>query len=285
MQIAQYSIRSFANHFSQSHSLTIHTDNSIGSQDQQLLLKAAGGMQVNLVSSEQRKDSLKSRLAAYPLIRDLTDRNSFFTKLEIPMTQEVPFFYFDSDVIWLRHVSNLNPPHAPNAFSTETWTFYPGMAHIGYWIKNKIPHRVNSGFFYVNEPFPFEELENLLANGFYDKNAQNAGDQEIFAFLYKKMETYHTGDMKRSRVGSIYNLREVPCAALHFCGGMWKSHLEQVRQLQDCKSGEPMMVRYQSPVALSRLELYRTNTGLKIGNSRLLTKPLNIVRRGLRRFR
>lgn len=285
MEIAQHSIRSFAKHFSQSHTLTIHADNTVGEQDQQLLLQAAKGMQANVMSSEERKRIITESLVDYPNVKILTDQNSYFTKLEIPMVQQTPFFYFDSDIIWLRHVRNLNPVHAPNAFSTETWTFYPGMTDVDYWIKSKVPRRINSGFFYVSEPFPFQKLEQLLAKGFYDSGAPHAGDQEIFAFLYPGMENYHPDDMKRSRVGSIYNLKEMSCAALHFCGGMWKPHLKQIEQLSDSKSDGVATVRFVPSVPMSGLELYRTNISLKIGDSKLLAKPLNVARWLLRRFR
>ena len=284
MDIAVHSVRSFSRHFSNAYTLTIHTDPSIDENDHRLLLEAADGMQVNIVASAERGDKVKQLLRLYPKTQALVSMGTFFTKLEVPMFEEAPYFFFDSDIIWLRPVTNLTPQKMPNAFSTESWTWYNGISNDKLWIKAQTPRRVNSGFHWLGQSFPYEKMEDMLAKAMFVPSGL-AGDQEIFAYLYNEMEYYHPQDLKRSRVGSTYQLIEEECAALHFPGKMWLKHMDQIEQLPNAGSKEPGKIRYESAVALTAGELIRMKVQARMGNSTLLAKPLNVLRKLLRAYR
>lgn len=286
LPIALHSIKSFARHFHHTHFLIIHTDASVGKEDRQSLVRAAHGLPATLVTAADRWQRLPEILTPYPGIRaQLDKRGSTFTKLEIPMLEKKPYFFFDSDIIWLRHVQNLKPMNAPNAFSTETWSAYPGIAEPGYWVRKRVPRRVNSGFQYLSGDFPFDRLEALVSNNKFNKALRHAGDQEIFAYLYPDMEYYHPDDFKRSRVGTQYQLSNMECAALHFPGRMWREHLGQIEALEKEGIKSPVQIRFQKPVPLSHIELARMRAQLKLGDSATLRPILNVLRKLLIRYR
>jgi hypothetical protein len=284
MEIALHSVRSFARYFSNTHTLIIHTDPSIDQEDQRLLLEAANGMQAKIVGARERAEKIMPLLAAYPKTRELVSMGTFFTKLGVPMFEEAPYFFFDSDIIWLRPVSNLMPPKMPNAFSTESWTWYNGISNDDLWVRAQTPRRVNSGFQYLGQSFPYAKMEDMLAKEMFTASDM-AGDQEIFAYLYNEMEYYHPQDFKRSRVGSVYQLDEEECAALHFPGKMWLKHMDQIEQLSGRENKTSMEVRYEPAVALTTAELMRMKLQARMGNSTLLAKPLNLIRKLLRAYR
>lgn len=284
MEIAVHSIRSFTRHFSDTHSLTIHTDPSTNENDHLLLLAAAAGMEARIVDSKERREKVKHLLHTYPKTQALVSMGTFFTKLEVPMFEESPYFFFDSDIIWLRPVTNLVPAIMPNAFSTESWTWYNGISNDELWIRAQTPRRVNSGFHYLGQSFPYERMEDMLAKGMFEPSDM-AGDQEIFAYLYNEMEYYHPEDLKRSRVGSVYDMKAEECAALHFPGKMWSKHMDQIEQLSKADDKPAMNIRYEAAVPLTITELMRMKVQARMGNSRLLAKPLNLVRKLLRAYR
>ena len=278
MPIGVHAVRSFARHFGGCYRLDIHTDGSPEPRDEEELLRAAEGMEARIVRPSDRKTLLNERLADFPLIRKLADGVGYFAKLELPMAATEPYFYFDSDIVWLRPVSNLTPSAAPNAFSTESWSWYNGIAKDKLWIDAKTPRRVNSGFYYLGEPFPFARMEEMLAKGMFNPTIPYNTDQEIMAYLFREMELYHPDDLKRSRRNIRYDLASDPAAALHFPGGMWVSHLNQIATCHDLPPSTAAMIRYQAPVALTQLELFRMRAQVRISDSALLSRPINVLR-------
>jgi hypothetical protein len=282
MPIAVSAVQSFARHFSGCYRLDIHTDGSPDADEEYELLKAAEGIEAKIVRPANREDILLQRIKNRPLTRTLLDGVGYNAKLELPMVIEPPYFYFDSDIIWLRPVSNLQPPKAANAFSTESWSWYNGIANEREWISRQIPRRVNSGFHYLTEPFPFDRMEDMLERCLFDSSLKYNTDQEIMAYLYPAMEMYHPEDLKRSRRGIRYNLLQDPSAALHFPGGMWRSHLDQISTLQ-CHAGrEPMTIRHQPAAPLTYGELSRMRIQVKVSDSPAIGGIINIARRLLR---
>ena len=279
MPIGVHAVRSFARHFSGSYRLDIHTDGSPDADDEELLLKAAAGMEARIVRPSDRKVLLDERLAAYPLIRGLADGVGYFAKLELPMAATQPYFYFDSDIVWLKPVSNLIPGSAPNAFSTETWSWYNGVSKDRLWIEAKTPRRVNSGFYYLGEAFPFAMMEDMLDKGMFDPTIRYNTDQEIMAYLFRNTELYHADDLKRSRRNIRYDLASDPAAALHFPGGMWTSHLDQIGATHDIPAHPATIMRYQVPVPLTWMELFRMRALVRISDSALLGSTINRLRK------
>ena len=230
MAIAVHAIRTFSRLFSDTHCLQIHTDGSTDADDHEVLRMAATGMNVSIVTAADRAPILAEKLQIYPKTRELIARGAYFAKLELPIFAGGPYFYFDSDTVWLRHVPNLAPPRRKNAFSTESWSWYNGVCNDRLWIREKTPRRVNSGFYHIGEPFPFERMEDMLTRKMFDPAIPYNTDQEIMAYLFRDMDIYHPDDLKRSRVGKLYQLATETCAALHFPGKMWLPHLDQIER-------------------------------------------------------
>jgi hypothetical protein len=235
-------------------------------------------MEAKIVRPANRRPLLDERLARFPRIRTLMSGVGYFSKLELPMVWDGPRFYFDSDIVWLRPVTNLAPPSQPNAFSTESWSWYNGVAKDRLWIEAKTPRRVNSGFYYQGEPFPFERMEEMLECGMFDPGIPYNTDQEIMAYLFKDMELYHPDDLKRSRVRVRYDLATDPATALHFPGGMWRDHLDQMEAIHQQEPRPAAVVRYQAPVSLSRAELMRMRLCVAASDSPLLRHAINRIR-------
>lgn len=284
MDIGLPAVQSFARYFSATHRLEIHTDGSLDQSEQRLMLHAATGLEAVIVTPADRKSILDERLANYPKSRALMDGVGYNAKLELPMAASEPYFYFDSDIVWLRHVVNLIPPTAPNAFSTESWSWYNGVANDQLWIEAKTPRRVNSGFYYLGENFPFECMEDMLTRGMFDPGKRYNTDQEIMAYLFRNMELYHPEDLKRSRRNVRYDLATDAAAALHFPGGMWTSHMNQINRLQELSLRNPQEIRFQQPSPLTRSELLRMRTKIKLSDSSLLGRPLNWLRKLREKF-
>jgi hypothetical protein len=278
MPIAVHAVASFARHFNHRYRLDIHTDGSPDAADEETLLQAAHGIQARIVRPEDRQPVLDERLAAFPRIRALLDGVGYFAKMELPMVINPPFFYFDSDIVWLRPVSNLEPQGAPNAFSTESWSWYNGVCNDRIWIAEKTPRRVNSGFYYLGEPFPFERMEDMLARGMFDPTKRYNTDQEIMAYLFRDMVMYHPDDLKRSRVRVCYDLANESCTALHFPGGMWREHLDQIARLGDLPQRPATTMRFQPPLPLTRAELLRMRFCVGASDSPLLQHAINDLR-------
>jgi hypothetical protein len=279
MPIAIHAIRTFRRHFTRSHRLEIHTDGSLDESDHEVLLKAAEGMAAGIVTPADRKPIVEVSLANYPKTRGLLGRGAYFTKLELPIFAKGPYFYFDSDIVWLRHVTNLVPLHRPNAFSTESWSWYHGVSNDRQWIGAQTPQRVNSGFYHIGEPFPYQRMEEMLEQRMFDPTIPYNSDQEIMAYLFHDMELYHPEDLKRSRVGRVYNLSAETCAALHFPGRMWVPHMDQIEALDSIASPAEAHIRYQQPVPLSFSELFRMRLHMRLANSKLARLPIWLFRK------
>lgn len=279
MPIAVHAVASFVRHFADRYNLDIHTDGSPDAGDEAKLMQAAEGIEARIIRPHDRQPLLKERLTNYPKTRSLLDGVGYNAKLELPMAATDPYFYFDSDIVWLRPVSNLKPPTAPNVFSTESWSWYNGVANERLWIDAKTPRRVNSGFYYLGEPFPFDAMEDMLEKGMFDASKRYNTDQEIMAYLFRKMELYHPDDLKRTRVRTRYQLASEPAAALHFPGGMWRDHLDQMDSLANHAGRPAVDIRFDKPVPLSQAELLRMRLAVTISDSPLLGGPINRLRK------
>jgi hypothetical protein len=279
MPIALHAVRTFARNFSGTHHLRIHSDGSLDASDEAALLAAAGAMPAVIVRPEDRGPLVAQRTTPYPKIRALLARGAYFTKLQIPVCEEVPYFFFDSDIVWLAPVGNLRPSRAPNAFSTESWSWYNGVADETAWIRNRVPRRVNSGFYYLAEEFPFARMEEMLTKGHFDPALPDNTDQEIMAYLYRNMEYYHPDDLKRSRVGRIYPLATETCAALHFPGRMWRNHLGQMDDLANHPIHPVQTIRYQAAVPLTWFEFFKMRAFMAVCTLRCIQELLNMLRR------
>jgi hypothetical protein len=284
MAIGVHAVATFGRHFSSTHRLDIHNDGSLDEGDLAILREAAAGMEIRMVSPADRQPVLQERLANFSKIRAMLDGCGYFAKLELPMCISRPYFYFDSDIVWLRGAENLVPPTRPNAFSTESWSWYNGVANDREWIRERIPRRVNSGFYYLSEEFPFARMEAMLERGLFDPALPYNTDQEIMAYLYPDMELYHPEDLKRSRRGIHYDFSTEACAALHFPGQMWRAHLDGIAGISSLPAKPAMTIRYQPPVPLSRLELLRMRMGVKISDFALLGGTVNRLRALRARF-
>ncbi len=285
MPIAVHAVRSFARNFTGDYRLRIHSDGSLAADDEALLLAAAGPMPSEIVRPEDRAPIIEQQTAAYPMTRELLTRGAYFTKMQLPVCEKPPYFYFDSDIIWLAPVGNLEPTDAPNAFSTESWSWYYGVADDNAWIRDRVPRRVNSGFYHLGEPFPHERMEDMLARGLFDPTRPYNTDQEIMAYLYRDMDLYHPGDLKRSRRGMIYDLATDPAAALHFPGGMWMDHLAQIESLAAASPRAAMKIRHQQAIPLSRAELAQMRLYLILAKASIARMPIHAMRMIRKRMR
>lgn len=278
MGIAVHAVSSFARHFAGTHVLEIHTDGSPGAAEEEELLRHAGPMECRIVRPDHRRQALQEALACQPGLLALFDRGGYFAKLQLAVTVPTPFFYFDSDIVWLRPVENLASPSAGNTFSTESWSWYFGMQRDSVWIRERIPRRVNSGFYHLSGSFPVERLARLFGEGLYTPDHRYSTDQEMMAFLYPDLDCYHPEDMKRSRRGILYDLATDPAAALHFPGRMWEDHLPQIHQLDQTAGRKAMHVRYQPAVPLDRFEVLRMRASLAAAATPALSKPIEAYR-------
>lgn len=279
LTIGIQAVRTFASCFSGKTRLEIHTDGSLSAADEELLIAAAAAssMESVIIRPDDRKKILDQRLSSYPASRALVSRGGYMVKLELPMVEEEPFFYFDSDIVWLRPCHGIVPDHCPNVFSTESWSWYYGIRKPWVWIKERIPRRVNSGFYYLGEKFPFDRLEKALSEGLYDPDAETATDQELLAYLYPNSELYHPDDFVRSRRGRIYDLEILPASALHFPGRMWESHLREIEHFQPPSKGS-REVRKQHAVPLDVVEISRMKFYRHLEKTPWLRAPLRAYR-------
>jgi len=282
MSIAIPAVSSFARHFADAYRLEIHTDGSPNEEDRRQLLEAAGEIEAKIVTPAERAPLLEERLKHYPLTRKLLNGVGYNAKLELPMVIDTPYFYFDSDIVWLRPVSNLQPANKANAFSTESWTWYNGVAKDSEWVRQQIPRRVNSGFHFLQQSFPFDRMEEMMEKGLFDPTKRYNTDQEIMAYLYPEMVLYHPDDLKRSRRATHYDLAEDQAAAIHFPGGMWNAHLDQMARLNAHAGRDPENIRYQSAEPITHLELIKMRIMVKISDSITFGKLINYARKLIR---
>jgi hypothetical protein len=93
------------------------------------------------------------------------------------------------------------------------------------------------------------------------------------------MDIYHPEDLKRSRRGMTYDLATDRSAALHFPGGMWLPHMDQIEALAGSRPQTAIAIRHQEPVPLTRTELLRMRLYLKLASSPTVRAPINSMRR------
>lgn len=278
-------VRTFSSCFQTDWSLQIHTDGSLEKWHEESLIQAAGEMKVVIVSPEERRSIWESRLAGYPLTKAQLQRGGYMVKMELPLSEDRPFFYFDSDIIWLRPCTGILPEHATNAFSTESWSWYYGIRKPEVWIRERIPRRINSGFYFLGQPFPCEKMERILGEGLYDPNAESATDQELMAFLYPDAELYHPEDFLRSRRGKSYPLSTILAAAIHFPGRMWEYHMEQIRKFKPQADPVHMSIRKERAVPIDHLEIARMRFYRSLESARWARLPLRAYRATRKIFR
>jgi len=273
MPIARHAVRTFCiTHRDLFRELEIHTDGSLTEEHRSELGELTSGMAVRFVEPMDRQVILEDRIKGYPAIQSLMSGRGYFSKMELPMVSSEHYFYFDSDIVWLRPCPNLTGDGRQNLFSTETWTWYPGIRKEISWARASVPRRVNSGFYYLADPFPFERLERLLTQKMYDPGAPYATDQEIMAFLLPEMRLYHPDDLMRSRRGMIYDLHQLEAAALHFPGSMWEPHLNQINGFRP--ASQPKEVRYANTAPLRLLEILRMRLTIGVAGSRWSRLPV-----------
>jgi len=285
LAIGLHAVRTFAECFAGGASLEIHTDGSLSKSEQDDLIAAAGQMNAVIICPEERRSVWERRLAGFPLTKSLLERGGYMVKLELPLSENEPFFYFDSDIVWLRPCMGILPEHYANAFSMESWSWYYGIRKPDVWIKERVPRRVNSGFYYLGEPFPCERMERVLWEGLYDPNAESATDQELLAFLYPDAEMYHPEDFVRSRRGKRYDLSTMSASALHFPGRMWESHIEQIRRLSPQTDAVSKMIRKERAVPLNYLEIARMKYYRSLESASWSRLPLRAYRATRKIFR
>lgn len=266
MPIARHAVRTFCiTHQGLFRELEIHTDGSLTDEHRSELCELTAGMAFRFVEPAERRVILEKRIKGYPAIQSLMSGRGYFSKMELPMVSSEPYFYFDSDIVWLRPCTNLTGNGSQNLFSTETWTWYPGIRKELSWARASVPRRVNSGFYYLADPFPLEKLEKLLSEKLYDHQAPYATDQEIMAYIFPEMHLYHHDDLMRSRRGMIYDLHQLQATALHFPGSMWEPHLRQLNGFRP--ASQPKEVRYANTAPLSLLEILRMRVTIGVAGS------------------
>lgn len=262
--------------------LELHSDGSLDADDWAILEAAAGNLPTKRVEPEERRETLSRKLVGFPLSAKLLERGGYMAKMGVLASAESPFFYFDSDIVWLRAFELTTLPPARTVFSTETWSWYFGIQKPGVWIREKVPGRVNSGFAWMSERFPFDRFERLLADGLYTPDHTYSTDQEILAFLFPNSQSFSLSDFFRTRVGVTYDLPNHPAVAIHFPGGMWKPHLDQIETFEP-KMDAPRQLMLESPAPLSWPELLRMYGLLSIERNYVLQRTANLVRWILRR--
>lgn len=284
MPIALHAVRTFAAASRGAYSLEIHSDGSLDELDFAQLELAACGLQVRRVEPAERKALLAPQIADKLFSQALFARPGYMAKLEVLAYEPGPFFYFDSDIVWLRPFEPITSPSNKAIFSSETWSWYYGIQKSGVWIKEKIPRRINSGFAYLPGEFPFNRLEAMLQRGLYTADHWLSTDQELLAYLYPDCRIFSLLDFARSRRGRVYDLPTKQTVALHFPGGMWKDQLTQIAQFTVDIQQPSCPVCAKIPKALSHWEILRMNAALAVEQNYLLQRLANLMRRTLRGY-
>lgn len=281
LPVALESVRTFAACSLKQYSLEIHSDGSLDAEDLSALCHAAGSMETTVVEPSDRKAVLAECLSnQFPLSSSLLKRGAYMSKLEVLASADKEFFYFDSDIIWLRPFEAIAPAaHVPAVFSTETWSWYYGIQKPWRWIANRTPARVNSGFTFLRPPFRFAKLEAMLRDGLYNPDHEYATDQEILAYLYPDCKLFSLCDFARSRVGKFYDLSKLDCFALHYPGGMWKQHLEIIKSFKPHDHATPHAVARTIPYPFQYLEYFKMRILLLVEKSIFLQPLANQYRR------
>ena len=279
MPIAVHAVRTFAAASRGAYSLEIHSDGSLDESDFEQLELAATVLQVRRVESAERKALLAPQITGKPLSQALFSRPGYMAKLEVLSYEPGPFFYFDSDIVWLRPFEPITSPNGKAIFSTETWSWYYGMQRSEVWIKERIPRRINSGFAYLSGEFPFDRLEAMLQRGLYTAEHWLSTDQELLAYLYPDCRIFALQHFARSRRGRVYDLPRQQSVALHFPGGMWKDQLNQIAEFKMAVTKTSWLVHTEIPKTLSHWEIMRMNGALACEQNYFLQRLANIYRR------
>ncbi len=282
MPVAVHAVRTFAAASPGAYELEIHSDGSLEEADFAQLKKMAAGMTVRRVEPPERKALLAPQISDRPHCQALFARPGYMTKLEVLAYEPGPFFYFDSDIVWLRPFEPVASPGGQAIFSTETWSWYYGMQKSGVWIKQKIPRRINSGFAYLPAAFPFDRLETMLKQGLYTPDHRLSTDQELLAYLFPACRIFSLEEFARSRRGRRYDLTTMPSVALHFPGGMWKEHLAEIDAHAVDGQKPPQVVGTQQASPLSLFEILRMYAALACEQNFFLQRLANFLRVMLR---
>jgi hypothetical protein len=279
MPVALHAVRTFAASIQGAYDLEIHSDGSLEETDFLQLEQEAKGLPTRRVLPAQRQTLLAPQIADKPLSQALFARPGYMTKLEVLAYEPGPFFYFDSDIVWLRTFEPVASPTGKAIFSTETSSWYYGMQKPRVWIKERIPRRINSGFAYLPAAFPFERLETMLRQGFYTPDHRLSTDQELLAYLYPDCRIFSMEDFARSRRGQRYDLTTLPSVALHFPGGMWKEHLAEIAEHAVDEQEPPRKIQTQQAAPLSSIEILRMYAALACEQNYFLQRLANMYRR------
>jgi hypothetical protein len=279
MPTAVHAVRTFGAAAGGAYTLELHSDGSLDDADFKKLETAAQGVETRRVERTHRQRLLAPQIFDKPECRSLFSRPSYMTKLEVLAYEPGPFFYFDSDIVWLHPFEPITSPIGQAIFSTETWSWYYGIQKSGVWIKERIPRRINSGFAYLPGVFPFDRLETMLKQGLYTPDHRFSTDQELLAYLYPDCRIFSLDDFSRSRRGRRYNLCELKSVALHFPGGMWKEHLGEIAAFSMDGQNARRNIQTVKTTPLSPFELLRMYGALICDQHPLLHRLANRYRR------
>lgn len=274
--VAEQSIRTFSLCYGSGARLEIHSDGTITEDDIATLVSAArNGMQVCYHDTKTRKQRVKELLVDRPHLLSLLGRGGYFNKMELCMVAEGPFLYFDSDVIW-RRPSDLRPRVSSSAFATEHFTWYPG-ANMKSFVSERIPRRINSGVFYLGEPFPLGRFEECVRKSIINPDIPGATDQEYFAYLFPNTEIYDARDVCRTRAGTVYDLNRSTGALMHYVSSSWKCQIERIRDFSP--SQESIPIRLRPSVPISSVEVTYVTIHRKLWTASWVRLPAYILRK------
>jgi len=274
--VAEQSIRTFSLCYGSRARLEIHSDGTLTEDDIATLVSAArNGMQVCHHDTEARKQRVKELLADRPQLLSLLGRGGYFNKIELCMVAEGPFLYFDSDVIW-RRASDLRPRGSSSAFATEHFTWYPG-ADMKSFVRERIPRRINSGVFYLVDPFPLDRFEECFRKGIINPDIPGTGDQEYFAYLFPNTEIYDARDVCRTRAGTIYDLNRSTATLMHYVSSSWKCQIDRIRGFSPAE--QSMQIRLRPSVPISSMEVRYVEMYRKLWTASWVRLPAHLLRK------
>ncbi len=257
VEIGRAAVRTFDLNCIEPYNLEIHSDGSLTAQDQNALLGEISLRPARLVLPEERAPRIEERTRNCPKVRKMLEKGGHFHKISVAISAEGPYFFFDSDILWVNKFKGVLPESRLNAFSLDPWSWYFGSAKRREWVKRGIPMRVNSGFYFLGETFPVEKLEKAISDGHYDPEARDATDQEIFAYLFPDLEYYDPGAFVKTRAGIRYPLDTSTAVALHFAGGHWKDRLPELAAFYPKASLSVKKVSYRPARPITYLEIVR----------------------------
>jgi hypothetical protein len=251
LPIALESLRTFMICCKDPVEVEIHSDGSLDAGDVAELARVVGRSDLKVVGPAERAPVVAERLKNFPRIAALLAKRSFFVKFEVFIFVERPFFYFDSDIVWTRPFVGLAELKDTDYFSLDPWTWYFGARQPAAWIRRQALRRLNSGFIYLRTAFPYQELEDLLAAGFFDAEDPSATDQELLAYLFPKGRMFSERSFARVRGWNLYDLAKVSSVALHYAGARWVAHIDAIRAFQPPLAETPHRILSEAGASLS----------------------------------